>query len=53
VPPLIAQRVMQHSPAGICELRWLTNLGHCPHDEDPQRFNQVLIEWLRRSTAST
>jgi pimeloyl-ACP methyl ester carboxylesterase len=53
VPPLIAQRVMQHSPAGICELRWLTNLGHCPHDEDPQRFNQLLIEWLRRNTAST
>ncbi|MFM8525544.1 MAG: alpha/beta fold hydrolase [Cyanobacteriota bacterium] len=25
----------------------LPGIGHCPHDEDPQAFHQVLIPWLQ------
>lgn len=24
----------------------LPNLGHCPHDEDPDLFNSLLLDWL-------
>ena len=24
----------------------LDNVGHCPHDECPDRFNQILLSWL-------
>ncbi|ACK70354.1 alpha/beta hydrolase fold protein [Gloeothece citriformis PCC 7424] len=24
----------------------LDQMGHCPQDEDPQRFNSILLEWL-------
>jgi pimeloyl-ACP methyl ester carboxylesterase len=23
------------------------NCGHCPHDEQPEQFNHILIEWLK------
>ena len=29
------------------ELIELENVGHCPHDEDPDRFNSLLLDWLR------
>lgn len=32
--------------AAVRELRILSGLGHCPHDEDPSRVNPVLEEWL-------
>lgn len=25
----------------------LENVGHCPHDECPDRFNQILLNWLK------
>ncbi|WP_013323497.1 alpha/beta fold hydrolase [Gloeothece verrucosa] len=25
----------------------LDHMGHCPHDEDPQRFNPILLDWLK------
>ena len=28
------------------ELVRLPNQGHCPHDENPTLFNQILLEWL-------
>jgi pimeloyl-ACP methyl ester carboxylesterase len=48
VPPAIAQQVLQRAPAGLCQLEWLEELGHCPHDEDPEQFNRVLLRWLRQ-----
>jgi pimeloyl-ACP methyl ester carboxylesterase len=30
----------------ILELRVLSGLGHCPHDEAPEQVNPVLLEWL-------
>ncbi|WP_216922025.1 alpha/beta fold hydrolase [Synechococcus sp. CCAP 1479/9] len=32
--------------AAVRDLRVLSGLGHCPHDEDPSRVNPVLEEWL-------
>ena len=25
----------------------LENMGHCPHDEDPEQFNSLLLNWLK------
>jgi len=30
----------------------LTNAGHCPHDEQPERSHQVLLPWLKRTLES-
>lgn len=32
--------------ATIRDLRVLEGLGHCPHDEAPERVNPILLEWL-------
>ena len=26
----------------------LDSMGHCPHDESPERFNQILLDWLEK-----
>lgn len=33
----------------IQELRVLDGLGHCPHDEAPEKVNPILLEWLKIS----
>ena len=30
------------------ELIKLDSMGHCPHDESPELFNQILLDWLER-----
>jgi pimeloyl-ACP methyl ester carboxylesterase len=30
----------------VKELRVLEGLGHCPHDEAPERVNPLLVEWI-------
>lgn len=30
----------------IQELQVLSGIGHCPHDEDPERVNPILVRWL-------
>ena len=47
VPPQIAQQLRQHK--GDLELLLLPNMGHCPHDEQPELFNRSVIDWLARS----
>ena len=32
--------------ACIRELQVLEGLGHCPHDEAPERVNPILLRWL-------
>ncbi|MFM7266755.1 MAG: alpha/beta fold hydrolase, partial [Cyanobium sp.] len=32
--------------ACVQELRVLDGLGHCPHDEAPERVNPILLEWV-------
>ena len=47
VPLLIGERVQQEHP--WIALKVLENCGHCPHDESPERFHQVLLHWLDRN----
>ena len=30
----------------------LTNAGHCPHDEQPERIHRVLVPWLKQTLES-
>ncbi len=27
----------------------LDHMGHCPHDESPTKFNQILLDWLEKN----
>ena len=47
-PVAEAQRWQQDYPC-IQELRVLPGLGHCPHDEDPEQSNPILLEWLAKA----
>lgn len=44
--PEEARRWAREFPT-IRELRVLDGLGHCPHDEAPERVNPILLEWIR------
>ncbi|MCP9849742.1 alpha/beta fold hydrolase [Cyanobium sp. Morenito 9A2] len=46
VPVAVAHRLVSHKPD--LELQVLNGLGHCPHDEAPERFNPPLLGWLER-----
>ena len=46
VPPGLARMFLQLNPD--IELIELENMGHCPHDENPKRFNQILLNWLQK-----
>ncbi len=46
VPPSLAPKLVQQNPH--IELLLLDNIGHCPQDENPTQFNQILLEWLKR-----
>jgi pimeloyl-ACP methyl ester carboxylesterase len=35
--------------SSIRELRVVEGLGHCPHDEGPEKVNPILLEWLGAS----
>lgn len=44
IPPSLAPMFASLNPQ--IELFELENAGHCPHDECPERFNQILLDWL-------
>ncbi len=44
VPPTLAPLFTQMNPQ--IKLVELKNVGHCPHDEVPDLFNQTLLDWL-------
>jgi len=44
VPPSVRHKLQRHRPD--LELVLLEGAGHCPHDEDPERFNRSLLDWL-------
>ncbi len=46
IPPAEGKRLVQFLTDG--ELLYLENLGHCPHDEDPNQVNQQIREWVQR-----
>jgi haloalkane dehalogenase len=45
VPPHPAEKLAQVNP--LIELRLLDNIGHCPHDESPEIFHQIVGKWLQ------
>lgn len=51
IPLQIGERLQQRHP--WLELQVIDNCGHCPHDESPEAFDQVLLSWLDRNLDST
>lgn len=44
IPPIQAQKLAQINPK--IELQLLDNLGHCIHDESPDLFNKIVLNFL-------
>ena len=44
IPPKQARAIASLNPR--LKLIELANAGHCPHDEYPNQFNSLLLEWL-------
>jgi pimeloyl-ACP methyl ester carboxylesterase len=44
VPPLLGRQFASYSP--LVQLIELEQAGHCPHDEQPERVNQEILDWL-------
>ncbi|MGK7873963.1 MAG: alpha/beta fold hydrolase [Xenococcaceae cyanobacterium] len=51
VPPSLAQTFAHLNPQ--IELIELDNTGHCPHDECPEQFNRILMNWLEAQFRET
>lgn len=49
-PQAMAKAVVQLRPD--LQLQVLEGCGHCPHDEDPKRFNGIVLAWLRETLSS-
>ncbi|MBD2773003.1 alpha/beta fold hydrolase [Iningainema tapete] len=47
VPPALASQFAQYNEN--LELLNLEGVGHCPHDENPEQVNQVILDWIDRS----
>lgn len=47
VPAQISRQLQDHKQD--LELQLLPQLGHCPHDEQPQVFNRHVLGWLARN----
>ncbi|WP_144871655.1 alpha/beta fold hydrolase [Hyella patelloides] len=46
VPANLAPKFAQLNPQ--IELIELEKVGHCPHDENPTQFNQIILDWLQK-----
>ena len=44
VPPSLAKTFTALNPQ--VQLVEIDGVGHCPHDECPDKFNQILLDWL-------
>ena len=47
ISPRLAPDLAQQNPQ--IELILLDNVGHCPHDEYPDQFNDLLLHWLENN----
>lgn len=50
VPLRVAEQVLRLRDD--LPLQVLADCGHCPHDEDPQAFHALLVDWLRQLPAT-
>jgi haloalkane dehalogenase len=44
IPPSEGKRLIQYAPNGT--LIYLEGMGHCAHDENPERVNREILNWL-------
>lgn len=44
IPPALGRQFAQYNPR--LKLVELEQAGHCPHDEQPERVNQEILDWL-------
>ena len=44
IPASEGKRLVQYAPNST--LMYLEELGHCPHDENPERVNHEILSWL-------
>ena len=51
IPPYSASKWAQVN--SLIELKLLNNIGHCPHDEAPEIFHNILEEWLHNNLSQT
>jgi pimeloyl-ACP methyl ester carboxylesterase len=49
VPPILAKRFTQYNEK--LELLDLEDVGHCPHDECPEKVNQVILDWIEKHSS--
>jgi pimeloyl-ACP methyl ester carboxylesterase len=47
IPPKPAKKLASYNP--LAEAVLLEGLGHCPQDDDPQRVNALILDWIDRS----
>jgi pimeloyl-ACP methyl ester carboxylesterase len=45
VPPYLGNEFAKYNEN--LELRYLEDVGHCPHDESPEQVNQMILDWVR------
>tara|TARA_B100000700_G_scaffold330281_1_gene455717 strand:+ start:138 stop:1094 length:957 start_codon:yes stop_codon:yes gene_type:complete len=45
IPLFLAQKLIKLHP--WLKLTIIDNVGHCPHDELPKQFNQIVLKWLK------
>ncbi|WP_017651462.1 alpha/beta fold hydrolase [Fortiea contorta] len=51
VPPVLASRFIQYNQK--LELLNLEDVGHCPHDECPEKVNQAILDWIEQSLGNS
>jgi haloalkane dehalogenase len=44
VPPMLGRKFAGYNP--LVQLIELENAGHCPHDEQPEQVNALILDWL-------
>lgn len=47
IPPTSISNLLAKNPH--LELKLLDKVGHCPHDECPDKFHQIFSHWLKRN----
>ncbi|KAF3891115.1 MULTISPECIES: alpha/beta fold hydrolase [Nostocales] len=47
VPPALARQFARYNER--LEVLDVENVGHCPHDEQPELINQVILDWLNKN----
>ncbi len=45
IPPSEGKRLVQYAPDA--SLVYLENMGHCAHDDNPERVNYEILDWMQ------